>query len=177
MGIQVHVGNKPTPEEFLFPQANPNLWRAKPARGLWTSTLLGGGYSSWQAFDPDANLTSSNDGWLLEPSKTSKILLICNQQDHEAIAKQYPCKDEQELAFHDLIREIFKDNAPIDFEALFKDFDGLRFVPDKRDWESFDSGLIPWGAHNGWDIESTCWGKWCFDAVTPQPAVELPRYC
>lgn len=162
LGTQVHAGARPTREGMRRLRAHP-VGFVKPTDALWTIDLSdndtaqreGGAQSIWRA--------DSATDWLLTVASSARIARISSPADAEALATAYPgiaypgaCLDVVTRSTIEHIRlDMF--GAPIDFTALYADFDGLCCRPHPG-----DAGARRWMHDNGWDMPSCAWGRWAF---------------
>lgn len=141
-------------EENLITPTNRKYDRfmRKPTCGLWTSTWDAEKKSShwvdWCLAEDFHN--PYNLRWfLLEVEQNARVFHLDGITDLKNLIRQYHLGPQVD--------------GVIDFEAFFKDYDGLHLTKkgnQRLHWRSDTLDL------NAWDVESTVWGRWVFASVT-----------
>jgi len=151
---QIFVGLRPTSDK-VDPIKNTDCQYNKPAGGIWTSPMRDGS-SPWLDHLNSASgrgLAGDNDDiYKLTPSDDVDLFVIDSKNDLDDLLDQYK-RDDIDTFFT-------PDCAPIDFQQLAQDYDGLTIT-----WNGIKqtSHLTP-GMYT-WDVPSTVWFGWPFDNV------------
>lgn len=158
--------------EKLEPVANESYGWCKPVKGgLWTSSLIGNGWSEWCRWTKgeDFMYTPGTDAFILTISPTAKIFEINGRDDVKWLKDRYKFPDPtgfpKDLTF-----------LRLDWIKIAQDFDGVNLTKEgnsRLHLGALDCCL------NAWDVESTIWLRWAFDSVTPtkisDPEDEAPK--
>lgn len=128
----------------------------KPDGGVWTSTMQESGVSAWTKFLQGAGDTLVNgdeDVYKLTPKSDANVYVIDSRDDLMNLLDEYQ-RDDVESIFGN------PDKAPIDYEAMADDYDGMRVThKGARENDRLELALCMW------DAESTIWFNWAFKSV------------
>lgn len=151
---QLFVATERPQPDAMQPVSNSDSLINKPAGGLWTAPERSEGTSSWVAHLENGGNSLRRDGdavYALEPASDADVVEIDSTDDLLALLDEYR-RDDTLYNRHD--------RAPIDFEALAADYDGLALTADGL---TANSTLRP--HMDSWEVESIVWFDWVFDDV------------
>lgn len=165
LGTQAHTNVKEPAPAHLNDPVNQFDQLTKPAGGLWTSTMRPDGDSAWMEWRRSEHWEFVDDVHLyaLVPDPDAEVLVIDSQTDLREALSAYGRTD--------LDTTMADQFAPLDFESIAVDYDGIHLsAAGQRDTRFSRPGLY------GWDCESTLWFDWVFqDAVDLGPATNWPK--
>lgn len=157
----------PCENKFNFPE-NERGAPKKPLGGFWTSSYkpryIESSYSDnpskWYLCDwhdqGEMMFGDLGDAWLLQPDDDIKYYIINGIDDLKYLWENYYRVDKRFL-----FMEMPEWEYPLDFEAIFYDYDAI-LLTEQGQW---DTRLTQPLSLYGWDSECVLWGKWKFTYI------------